>query len=139
LSVKWFVQACEFAAVTAVQPQHPDHAFSAKERTDMCGTDSRNELPLTAAEPSGCACCSTEAAAQAPVAVEGTEYYLEGLTCGHCVGSVEKAVAAVDRVEAVSVELVPGGTSRLTVTGPAADTAVREAVSAAGYSVAGSR
>ncbi|WP_306915563.1 MULTISPECIES: cation transporter [unclassified Arthrobacter] len=36
----------------------------------------------------------------------GAEYAVEGLTCGHCVVTVEKAVAAVDGVDAVSVELV---------------------------------
>ncbi|WP_427007719.1 heavy-metal-associated domain-containing protein [Pseudarthrobacter sp. H2] len=63
------------------------------------------------------------------------EYAVVGLTCGHCVQTVRKAVAAVDGVEAASVELVPGGRSRLVISGSAGDAAVREAVTSAGYSL----
>ncbi|MDN4643931.1 heavy-metal-associated domain-containing protein [Arthrobacter sp. PsM3] len=41
----------------------------------------------------------------------GREYALEGLTCGHCVDAVEKAVSGLVGVESASVDLVPGGTS----------------------------
>lgn len=104
----------------------------------MCATDTRTELPL-AAEQSGCSCCSTDARTQALPAAEGTEYSLEGLTCGHCVETVEKAIAAVDGVMSASVDLVAGGISRVTVSGIPADTAVRDAVTAAGYSLSNSR
>jgi copper chaperone CopZ len=63
------------------------------------------------------------------------EYALEGLTCGHCVETVRKAVTGLDGVEDVSVELVPGGRSRRFIAGSAADTEVRDAVTAAGYSL----
>jgi copper chaperone CopZ len=51
------------------------------------------------------------------------------------VASVERAVKAVDGVDAAAVELVPGGISRLVVTGSAGPSAVQEAVTSAGYSL----
>ncbi|RNL56006.1 heavy-metal-associated domain-containing protein [Arthrobacter oryzae] len=100
----------------------------------MCGTDTRTELPLIAPKQSGCGCCSTQTAAQAPAAADGSVYELEGLTCGHCAQTVEKAVTSVGGVEAVTIELVAGGTSRLTVAGTASNDSIRDAVTGAGYS-----
>ncbi|WP_251024262.1 cation transporter [Arthrobacter sp. ISL-65] len=74
----------------------------------MCATESRKELPLVASA-SACGCCSPAAAGESPAIAADAEYSLEGLTCGHCVASVEKAVVALDGVQAVSVELKPGG------------------------------
>jgi copper chaperone CopZ len=105
--------------------------------TDMCGTENRTQLPL-ASSASGCSCCSTEASSE-PTTAAGTgavEFALDGLTCGHCVQTVEKAVAALDGVESASVDLVPGGRSRLLVGGRADEAAVREAVTSAGYTLA---
>ncbi|MEO5315441.1 heavy-metal-associated domain-containing protein [Pseudarthrobacter sp. CC12] len=104
----------------------------------MCETEIRTQLPLAAA--SGCSCCSAEAAL-APTAANGTgtvEFAVDGLTCGHCVQTVEKAVSALDGVESASVDLVPGGRSRLRVRGMADAAAMREAVTAAGYTLASS-
>lgn len=104
----------------------------------MCGTENRTQLPL-ASSASGCSCCSTEPSS---AAVAGTlaaaEFAVDGLTCGHCVQTVEKAVTALDGVESASVDLVPGGRSRLLVAGTTDPAAVREAVTAAGYTLAGS-
>lgn len=98
-------------------------------------TPSRTELPLTAASSSGCGCCSPEAS-QIPLAgTAGAEFSLEGLTCGGCKASVEKAVNAIDGVDTATVELVPGGISRLAVSGSASPSAVRDAVTSAGYSL----
>ncbi|NHW49322.1 MULTISPECIES: heavy-metal-associated domain-containing protein [unclassified Paenarthrobacter] len=99
-------------------------------------TPSRTELPLTASS-SGCGCCSTELPS-APATETGVEYGVEGLTCGGCVASVQRSVSAVDGVESASVDLVPGGVSRLIITGSADPSAVRDAVTSAGYSLAGS-
>ncbi|WP_269937911.1 heavy-metal-associated domain-containing protein [Arthrobacter sp. HY1533] len=99
----------------------------------MCGTDIRNDLPLTPAAESSCGCCTPAPAASAPA--EGTAYGVEGLTCGSCVQTVQKAVAALDGVDSATVALVAGGTSTLTVAGPASAESVRAAVSGAGYSV----
>ncbi|UKA73377.1 heavy-metal-associated domain-containing protein [Pseudarthrobacter defluvii] len=104
----------------------------------MCGTENRTQLPL-ASSASGCSCCSTEAA-PAPTAAAGAttvEFAVDGLTCGHCVQTVEKAVSAVDGVESASVDLVPGGRSRLWVQGTVDAAATREAVTAAGYTFVG--
>jgi len=105
----------------------------------MCGTDTRTELSLAAPEQSGCRCCSAGAQTTAPPAAGGSVYSIEGLTCGHCVQTVEKAVASVDGVESATVELVAGGTSRLAVAGTASADAVRDAVTGAGYSLTPSR
>ncbi|KQQ80934.1 hypothetical protein ASF64_12890 [Arthrobacter sp. Leaf137] len=102
----------------------------------MCGTENRTELPLVSAA-SGCGCCSTDASSAPSTAADagGTEFTVEGLTCGHCVQTVEEAVSALEGVESASVDLVPGGRSRLTVGGTADDSAVREAVTSAGYTL----
>ncbi|MET4095072.1 heavy-metal-associated domain-containing protein [Arthrobacter sp. UYCu712] len=100
----------------------------------MCGTETRTELLLAAPEQCGCGCCSTGARTTTPPAARGPVYSLEGLTCGHCVQTVEKAVACVDGVESATVELVAGGTSRLAVAGTASADTVRAAVTGAGYS-----
>ena len=101
----------------------------------MCGAESRKELPLVASG-SGCGCCSPAVSGESRATAGDAEYQLEGLTCGHCVASVEEAARAVAGVEAASVELKPGGLSRLVVSGAADDEAVRDAVVAAGYSLA---
>ena len=102
----------------------------------------RTALPL--ASSAGCSCCSpaghapktAAAVAHSPAASSRREFALEGLTCGHCVKTVETAVAALDGVDSASVDLVPGGRSRLTVVGAASEQAVRTAVTTAGYSLA---
>jgi copper chaperone len=100
----------------------------------MCGSEFRKELPL-AFSASGCSCCSAQAPEESLATAGGAEYALEGLTCGHCVETVRKAVTAIDGVGAASVELVAGGRSRLVVSGSVADAAVRDAVSSAGYAL----
>lgn len=116
----------------------------------------RPQLPLAS---SGCSCCGPSSAAQpaalpvpsaqvSPAAVVLTEteaeagastqrsFAVEGMTCGHCVRSVEAAVSAVTGVASASVDLVPGGRSLLAVTGTAPDADIRQAVTSAGYALA---
>ena len=100
----------------------------------MCGTETRKELPL-ASSASGCGCCSPQTPATPVMATGDAGYALEGLTCGHCVETIRKAVTALDGVDNASIDLVPGGHSRLVVSGSAADAAVRDAVTSAGYSL----
>ncbi|MFP5365856.1 MAG: heavy-metal-associated domain-containing protein [Actinomycetes bacterium] len=106
----------------------------------MCGTENRTELPV-AASAAGCSCCSTgvASASTATVGAEAKEFAVEGLACGHCVQTVEKAVAALDGVESASVDLVSGGRSRLIVVGGADEAGVREAVTSAGYTLSSNR
>jgi copper chaperone CopZ len=59
-------------------------------------------------------------------------YEVVGMTCEHCVRSVTEEVSEVPGVTAVDIDLATG---RLTVTGPAEDSAVRAAVVEAGYQV----
>lgn len=68
-----------------------------------------------------------------------TEYFVAGMTCGHCVASVTEEVSAVDGVEGVSVELNAGGSSRVEVVSsvPPSLDAIRSAVTEAGYSLVG--
>lgn len=100
----------------------------------MCGIENRTELPL-ASSAAGCSCCLTDASVEPAAATSGVEFAVEGLTCGHCVQTVEKAVSALEGVKSASVDLVPGGRSRLIVGGKADGSAVREAVTAAGYTL----
>lgn len=106
----------------------------------MCGTDMRQDLTLTPRAESTCGCCSTSATTTAattakPAAASDTVYELEGLTCGSCVRSVEKAVLNVVGVDSVAVSLVSGGISSLTVAGSAMPELVGAAVVGAGYTV----
>ncbi|MDD1478525.1 heavy-metal-associated domain-containing protein [Arthrobacter sp. H16F315] len=112
----------------------------------MCGTtETRTQLPLTSTAEHGCSCCSpagTQAAAPAAtseVPASGAQYILEGLTCGHCVQTVEKAVSGVSGVKSAAVDLVPGGASRLSVTGTAGQEALAEAVRSSGYVLTGAK
>lgn len=71
--------------------------------------------------------------AEGRTAAVHSQFTLEGLTCGHCVQTVEKAVSALPGVEYASVDLVAGGRSRLVVAGAVHASAVRRAVGSAGY------
>ncbi|MEO3808243.1 heavy metal-associated domain-containing protein [Sphaerisporangium sp. B11E5] len=61
-------------------------------------------------------------------------YTVQGMTCGHCVSSVQEEVGAVPGVTGVRVDLATGV---LTVEGDAADdrAAIATAVEEAGYQV----
>jgi copper chaperone len=99
--------------------------------TGMSKSRNRYQLPLAQAA-AGCSCCSSEPS-NSVTDTGAVEFTVEGLTCGHCVRTVEDAVTALDGVESASVELVSGGRSRLYVSGKAAGADVREAVTSAGY------
>ena len=61
-----------------------------------------------------------------------------GMTCGHCVRSVQEELTALPGVTDVQVELVAGGTSQVTITAtePLSDDDIRAAIDEAGYQVA---
>ena len=99
----------------------------------MPESENRTALPL-ASSAAGCSCCSSGPSSP-PAGAGAVEFGVEGLTCGHCVQTVEKAVSSLEGVESASVELVPGGPSRLVVSGKASGVAVREAITAAGYNL----
>lgn len=116
----------------------------------MCGSDTRIALPL-APSAAGCSCCGPRSSSASPSTATSTavttsasaggsvlEFGVEGLTCGHCVQTVERAVSALEGVDSASVDLVPGGRSRLAVRGKTDDAAVRGAVSSAGYALTSS-
>ena len=67
-------------------------------------------------------------------------YAVTGMTCGHCVSAVTEELSQLAGVQDVSVELVADGESRVHVTSeaPLDETAVREAVDEAGYTLVGS-
>ncbi|WJY01726.1 heavy-metal-associated domain-containing protein [Curtobacterium sp. 458] len=60
-----------------------------------------------------------------------------GMTCEHCVMSVTEELSEVDGVQGVEVDLVPGGSSTVTVTSdaPVDDDVLCSAVAEAGYEV----
>ncbi|MGW9549634.1 heavy-metal-associated domain-containing protein [Citricoccus zhacaiensis] len=99
----------------------------------------RTPLPMA----TGCSCCTPDPAASgrqtsAVVATPAgaATYRVEGMTCGHCAGNVMDAITALPGVEDVRVDLVAGGTSTVTVTGPTEAEAVRSAIIEAGYTPA---
>ena len=63
-----------------------------------------------------------------------TTYQVTGMTCEHCVRAVTSELAGVPGVSAVTVALVPGGESAVTVTSaaPLATGAVASALDEAG-------
>jgi copper chaperone CopZ len=68
-----------------------------------------------------------------------TTYTVSGMTCSHCVAAVTEEVAKLPGVDSVDIDLVPGGESRVAVTGTAAlaESDVRAAVDEAGYELTG--
>ena len=67
-------------------------------------------------------------------------YQVTGMTCEHCVRAVTEEIESLAGVSAVTVTLVPGGESAVTVTsdGPIATEAVATALDEAGaYSLSG--
>lgn len=54
-----------------------------------------------------------------------TTYRVSGMTCEHCVAAVTEELTRLDGVAGVSVDLVRGGESLVTVTGPGAPPAER--------------
>lgn len=92
-----------------------------------------------------CACGTGEASAKQVVVNVSAEtpmveqtFDVTGMTCNNCVNHVTKAVAAVDGVCCVDIELNANGVSHVLVTSPAAVSpdAVKSAVEAAGYQLA---
>jgi copper chaperone len=61
-------------------------------------------------------------------------YAVTGMTCGHCAQAVTEEVRAIAGVSDVAVDLVAGGTSRVTVTAdePVSDDAIAAALDEAG-------
>jgi copper chaperone CopZ len=49
-----------------------------------------------------------------------TTYHVTGMTCEHCARAVTAELSALDGVSEVTVDLVPGGTSAVTVVTAAA-------------------
>jgi copper chaperone len=69
-----------------------------------------------------------------------TTYTVTGMSCEHCVNAVTSELGSLDGVSAVTVDLVPDGGSRVTVTSdqPLPTEAVSAALDeAGGYQVAG--
>ncbi len=65
------------------------------------------------------------------------DFSVTGMTCKHCVMSVEEEVSEIPGVTNVSVDLVTGGTSTVTVTsdGPIDQAAVAAAIDEAGFTL----
>ncbi len=63
-----------------------------------------------------------------------TIYAVTGMTCEHCVRAVTQELGSLAGVRGVTVHLVPGGESRVTVTSdaPVTDQAVAAALDEAG-------
>jgi copper chaperone len=61
-------------------------------------------------------------------------YQVTGMTCEHCTRAVSEELTALDGVTGVSVDLVPGGTSAVTISSeaPVAEQAVAAALDEAG-------
>jgi copper chaperone len=94
-----------------------------------------NDLGLTDAS---CACGTHSHRATGEAAAQTTDetntFEVLGMTCSHCVASVTKEIGKLARPDDVSVTLVPGGASLVTVAGAALDrAAVAAAIDEAGY------
>ena len=85
-----------------------------------------------AACPTACAAARTEAAPEPLTRV----MLVEGMSCGHCSARVEKALAAVEGVTAVQVDL-EAKTATVTLAHPVEDSLLEHAVTEAGYEPVG--
>jgi copper chaperone len=93
----------------------------------------------------GCACCTPADTAIAPPEQDSapaqiTAFGVEGMTCSHCAKRVTDASNILENVSDAQVQLVPAGSSTVTV---ATDrlllpSTVRTAIEEAGYTVSGS-
>ena len=63
-----------------------------------------------------------------------TTYPVTGMSCEHCVNAVTSELSGLDGVSAVTVDLVPGGSSSVTV---ASDVPLPEAAVSAALTEAG--
>ncbi|QOT76401.1 heavy-metal-associated domain-containing protein [Cupriavidus basilensis] len=63
------------------------------------------------------------------------QFQVEGMSCGHCVGAITRAVQALDPAAKVSADI---SAQAVTVEATASGQALREAIEAAGYPVKGS-
>lgn len=106
-------------------------------------------LPLLENSTSdGCSCCTPASASSAQSSSAQSEesatpketdmntqtYSVNGMTCGHCEQAVTGELKALDGVSDVSVDLVAGGTSSVTVTSsqPLAEAQIASALDEAG-------
>lgn len=66
-----------------------------------------------------------------------TTISVSGMTCGHCVNAVKDEIGEISGVAAVDVDLVAGGTSKVTIESDAelADGDIAAAVDEAGYEI----
>jgi copper chaperone CopZ len=66
-----------------------------------------------------------------------TSYGVTGMTCAHCVAAVTDEIGSIAGVSNVAIDLVVGGTSRVTVTSaePLPMESVRDAIDEAGYTL----
>lgn len=64
-------------------------------------------------------------------------YSVDGMTCAHCVHHVTSELTALPGVKDVTIELVVGGSTPVTVTSdaPLDESAVAEAIAEAGYAL----
>jgi copper chaperone CopZ len=65
-----------------------------------------------------------------PIALPNTTLVIDGMSCGHCVAQVTKALAGVPGVEVKSVAV---GSAQIATTEPAAVKAAQAALAEAGY------
>lgn len=79
----------------------------------------------------GC-CCHHGHEEKQTVHVHALNVTVVGMSCNHCRKNVEKAIAAVDGVESVTVEL---STGLATIVGSASREAIRKAVDEIGFSI----
>lgn len=100
-------------------------------------------LDTSADNPCDCGCgCGTTtspAASGQPISSKGTAmttqtFSVTGMTCGHCEQAVSSELKALDGVTDVSIELVSGGASSVTVSSsqPLDQTRVASALNEAG-------
>lgn len=66
-----------------------------------------------------------------------TEVTVEGMTCGHCVGSVTKEIKDIAGVTEVTIDLASGKVS-IESTEPIEPAVIAAAVDEAGYAIVGS-
>lgn len=68
--------------------------------------------------------------------MDSKTFTVTGMTCGHCADAVRSELSEIDGVGEIEIELVPSGTSSVTIHGEASDSQIAEAIDEAGYVLA---
>jgi copper chaperone CopZ len=97
------------------------------------------DLSLPLIQGDGCACCAADTttaktSTTKETTMDSKTFPVTGMTCGHCVSAVTSEIKEIPGVTDVNIQLVPGGSSTVTVSSdsPLTDEQIAAALDEAG-------